>query len=208
MTTKDCYSDRFDRALVKAAAGFRGVRRKGSGIPYIAHLLQVCTTVTEHGGDEDQMIAALLHDYLEDVDGSTPEELEAEFGERVAAMVRALSDTIVRPKPAWGPRKTEYLQHLRYAPADVKLVSAADKLHNASTIVRDLRDPDVGQRIFERFSASRERTLWYYRGVVRALGHGWSGRLLDRLDETVDEMHRLAQAPRPPKDGEDPLPPA
>ena len=199
-----CYTERLDQALALAAEAFRHKRRKSTEIPYLAHLLQVMVTVAEHGGDEDQLIAAVLHDYLEDIEGSSAEDLAGRFGPRVAGMVAALSDTAVRPKPPWGPRKLQYLAHLRAAPAEVKLISAADKLHNARSIHRDLHA--VGTDVFDRFSASRARTLWYYREVVRSLASGWSHPLVDELEGVVHAVHQAAGEAPPGPDELDPIP--
>jgi (p)ppGpp synthase/HD superfamily hydrolase len=185
--TTPAYSERLDDALVLAASSFRSVLRKGTSTPYLTHLLQVMVTVGEHGGDEEQMIAAVLHDYLEDVDGSTEAELAARYSPRVARMVGALSDTDVRPKPPWRERKEAYLRHLRDEPAEVKLISCADKLHNARCIVRDLNA--VGAPLWDRFSAPREGTLWYYREVVEALATGWEHTLVGELRAVVEAMH-------------------
>jgi hypothetical protein len=188
-----CYSERLDRALVMAAASFRTRVRKGSSIPYVTHLLQVMVTVAEHGGDEDQMIAALLHDYLEDIPGASREHLAEAFGEDVASMVERLSDSTGQPKPPWEPRKRRYLAGLRTETPRVKLISAADKLHNARSILRDFRT--IGDEVFDRFAASREQTLWYYRQAVAALGEGWAHPLLDELREVVGTLHALAGEP-------------
>ncbi len=186
------YSERLDQALDLAAKAFRRVPRKGTKIPYLSHLLAVTVTVAEHGGDEDQLIAAVLHDYLEDIEGATAAGLEAQFGSRVARLVAGLSDTDVRPKPAWLERKRKYLAHLHTAAHDLKLISAADKLHNARCIRRDLGVS--GNAVWERFSATREQTLWYYREVVDALGDGWSSPVLDDLRAEVDALHAAAEA--------------
>jgi (p)ppGpp synthase/HD superfamily hydrolase len=178
-----CYSERLDQALALATVAFRDIRRKGTDIPYLSHLLQVMVTVAEHGGDEDQLIAAVLHDYLEDIDGSSAAELAAAFGDRVAGLVQGLSDTEVRPKPPWLERKQAYLAHLRSSPADLKLISAADKLHNARSIRRDLGR--VGDAVWDRFSGTREQTLWYYRELVEALADGWESALLAELRAEV-----------------------
>lgn len=183
------YSPLLDQAIALAADAFRPIIRKGSGVPYLTHLLQVLVTVGEHGGDEEQMIAAVLHDYLEDIESGTGEELELKFGPRVRRLVEALSDTTVLPKPPWKQRKVEYLAHLREAPAEVKLISAADKLHNARSILRDHRA--VGEEIWGRFSAPKNETLWYYASVVTALSHGWEHPLLDELAGAVDALHAL-----------------
>ncbi|MFK7999852.1 MAG: HD domain-containing protein [Polyangiales bacterium] len=189
MTESPQYSPRLDQAIALATDAFRPVIRKGSGVPYLTHLLQVLVTVGEHHGDEDQMIAAVLHDYLEDIESGSGEKLETKFGPRVRRLVEALSDTTVLPKPPWKERKVEYLAHLKEAPADVKLISAADKLHNARSILRDHRT--VGEEIWERFSAPKEGTLWYYASVVTSLSTGWSHPLLEELRRSVDELHQL-----------------
>ena len=186
------YSVHLDDALVLAASSFREVYRKGTTTPYLTHLLQVMVTVGEHGGDEDQMIAAVLHDYLEDVDGSTPQQLADRFNPRVARMVAALSDTQVRPKPPWRERKEAYLAHLRDEPAEIKLISAADKLHNARCILRDLAT--IGPAVWDKFSAPREGTLWYYRSVVDALAHDWNHPLVDELRDAVAQMADVKQS--------------
>ena len=187
MTDEPRYSERVDAALVMAADAFRHKSRKGSGVPYLSHLLQVATSVMESHGDEDQIIAALLHDYLEDIPGATTEELTERFGPRVCSLVEALSDSQTHPKPPWRERKERYLEHLRTTSDDVRLVSVCDKLHNASSILRDL--DEVGEQVWERFSATREQTLWYYRAVTEALADGWSHPLLTRLQAVVEQIH-------------------
>ena len=187
---REQYTPRLDDALQLAAAAFRKQVRKGSGIPYLMHLLQVMVTVGEHGGDEDQMIAAVLHDYLEDVPEATGEEVEARFGPRVRRLVEALSDTVETPKPPWEPRKVAYIEALRAEPPELKLISAADKLHNARSILRDLGE--LGDALWDRFTASKEQSLWYYRSVVDALAEGWSHPLVDELRAVVEAMHREA----------------
>jgi (p)ppGpp synthase/HD superfamily hydrolase len=185
------YSRLLDDALGFAADQFREKARKGTEVPYLTHLLQVMVTVAEHGGDEEQMIAALLHDYLEDIEGSDRRIVAERYGERVARLVEALSDTTVRPKPPWPERKQKYLDALAAEPHDVKLVSAADKLHNARCILRDHRT--LGDALWKRFTASREETLWYYRRAVEALATGWEHPIVDELREVVDALHRAVE---------------
>lgn len=182
------YSERLDQALGFVAAAFRRQVRKGSGVPYLSHLLQVAATVAEHGGDEEQIVAALCHDYLEDIEGAHRDELARRFGDRVARFVEALSDTTSQPKPPWKQRKVAYLERLRDEPPELKLISAADKLHNASAIVRDRRL--VGEAVWERFTPTRDETLWYYREVIVSLSSGWEHPLLEELRRVVDEMHQ------------------
>lgn len=190
------YGPKVGEALKLAADSFATRARKGSGVPYLTHLLAVATIVMEHGGDEDQIAAAVLHDYLEDIPGASIDDVRARFGERVARIVRALSDaTDADHKAPWRPRKVAYLVHLESAPDDVKLISAADKLHNARSIVADhLR---MGDAIFDRFTASKAETLWYYREVLIALSRGFSHPLLDELRAEVAKLHALAGVPLP-----------
>jgi len=191
------YSERVEDALVLAARAFRTRRRKGSEIPYLAHLLQVMVTVAEHGADEDQLIAAVLHDYLEDIPDASVEELSESFGERVASLVCRLSDSLrARNKAPWEQRKRQYLRNLASEPAELKLISAADKLHNAQSILRD--HALLGEGIWDRFSATREQTLWYYRCVLRALGQAWQHPLLEELEQVVRTLHDRAGEPFTP----------
>lgn len=182
------YDARLGEALKLAADAFVRTERKGTGVPYLSHLLAVTTTVMEHGGSPEQCMAAALHDYLEDIDGSAGPMIAARFGNEVARMVLALSDS-TRPgeKEPWKERKLRYLSHLRDADASVKLVSAADKLHNASSIVRDRAA--MGDAIFSRFTASKDETLWYYSEVLAALSHGWAHPILEDLRRTIDAMY-------------------
>ncbi len=183
------YSSSFDEAVALAVDAFRPILRKSTRVPYITHLFAVTALVGENGGDEEQMIAAMLHDYLEDIPGATAAELERRFGARVTRIVVALSDTMEHPKPPWRERKEAYLAVLAAKPAEIKLVCAADKLHNCRCIVRDVRTHGPG--VFERFRGRHDGTLWYYAELVRALGVGWSHPLLDELREAVAELQTL-----------------
>lgn len=181
------WGQRFDEALLYASQQHFGQIRKGNGCPYISHPLAVASLVGEYGGDEDQAIAALLHDLLEDC-SVTAAELEQRFGSAVAEMVVHCSDTTVRPKPPWKRRKQAYLASLAAVPARSRLVIAADKLHNAQCIVHDLARRSVGERIWSRFRARREDQLWYFRALVDELGRGWDHELLDELRRVVAQL--------------------
>jgi hypothetical protein len=155
--------------------------------------------VAESGGTEVQMIAALLHDYLEDIEGANPDDITIKFGPEVTKIVEALSDTTKHPKPDWEARKPKYLEKLRDEGGDVKLVSCADKLHNVQCIRRDLKKD--GERLWQRFSPEepkKEKTLMYYRDVLRALSsREWHDTLLDELEREVEELHNEADVPFP-----------
>jgi (p)ppGpp synthase/HD superfamily hydrolase len=187
------YSERLVEALTYAARLHREQVRKGSGVPYLTHLLAVAALVGEAGGDEDQMIAALLHDAVED-QGGQPRlaDIRERFGEDVARIVEGCTDSLAVPRPPWRERKEQYLKHLRTADARTRLVSLADKLHNARSIVADLRTQ--GPRALEKFTGKCDGALWYFRSLVETFGACGAHPLLDELDCTVQEMGRLAGA--------------
>ncbi len=183
---------RFRDALGLAAVLHADQVRKGSGIPYVAHLLTVAATVIEEGGSEDLVIAALLHDAAEDQGG--PEilaRIRSLYGESVAAVVEACSDTTETPKPPWRERKERYIAHLEAVPEGVLLVSLADKIHNARAILRDYRS--VGEDLWERFRGGRDGTLWYYETLAGAFERtGKYRRLAGEFRAVVDELVRVA----------------
>ncbi len=174
-----------------AIQDFRCIRRKGSTTPYLTHLFAVMSLVGEYGGDEDQLIAAVLHDWLEDIPGAKVAVLEERFGARVAGLVGGLSDSVGHPKPPWRQRKERYLSHLRNAPAELKLISAADKVHNCAAIRRDLGE--VGSAVFDRFTGGRDGTLWYYDEVALALAANWSHPLARRIALDAAGLRREAE---------------
>jgi len=188
-------SARFEDALLFAARLHRDQVRKGSEIPYLSHLLGVAALVLEHGGSEDEAIAALLHDAVEDQGGApTMQAIRERFGEAVAAIVAGCTDTDLMPKPPWRPRKEAYIAHVASASPPVRLVSAADKLHNARTILADYRRH--GDTVWERFSGRKEGTLWYYRALIQAFRAHGETPLLEELDRVVSEIERLAATSR------------
>ena len=184
-------STRFDEALVLAARLHAKQMRKGTSIPYIAHLLAVASIVLEQGGSEDEAIAALLHDAIEDQGGTPTRQLIRErFGEDVVEIVNGCTDTESMPKPPWRARKEAYIAHLADAPAPVRLVSAADKLHNARAILADYRA--IGETLWERFNGGKEGTLWYYRSLVMVLRNAERTPLVEELERVVSEIEMLA----------------
>jgi GTP pyrophosphokinase len=154
-------------ALDYAAAAHQHQTRKGAKIAYLSHLMGVASLVIEHGGDEEQAIAALLHDVVEDCGPDHAPLVRQRFGDRVADIVLACTDGVpdeAGQKPAWLERKQAYLRHLRHeATDDALLVSACDKLHNARAIAADAA---AGQAVFDRFTAGKDGTLWYYKSLL------------------------------------------
>jgi GTP pyrophosphokinase len=187
-------SRRFEEALTFATRLHANQFRKGNEVPYIAHLLAVAALVLENGGNEDEVIAALLHDAIEDQGGAaTREEIRKRFGDAVVNIVNGCTDAETMPKPPWRARKEIYLEHLRTASPSVRLVSAADKLHNTRTILNDYRA--FGEAVWSRFNGGKEGTLWYYREFIYALKAGHATPLLDELERVVLELERLSKEP-------------
>lgn len=182
---------RFEEALVFATQLHAEQTRKGTTIPYISHLLAVTAIVLENGGNEDEAIAALLHDAIEDQGGAaTREEIRRRFGNVVVAIVNGCTDAEVIPKPPWRARKETYIAHIRSASPSVRLVSAADKLHNTRTVLADYRV--LGDALWQRFNGGKEGTLWYYRAVTNALKNAGTNPIIEELERVVSELERLA----------------
>ena len=186
------YGEKFEEALTYAARLHRDQTRKATGIPYVTHLLAVAAIAGENGGTEDEVVAALLHDAPEDQGGEARlAEIRERFGAQVADIVAGNSDTYQEPKPPWRGRKERYVAHVACAPHSVRLVSAADKLHNARSVLADLRC--LGDDLWLRFNGGREGTLWYYRALVEAFRSAGSNPVVEELDRVVGELERLAR---------------
>lgn len=185
-------SDRFTNAIKLAAELHSDQLRKGTNIPYISHLLGVTSLVLEHGGNEDEAIAAMLHDAVEDQGGEkTLALINTQFGSNVANIVRGCTDSYETPKPPWRDRKEKYINHLTTASPSVLLVSNADKLHNARAILNDLRV--CGESLWQRFNGGREGTLWYYKSLASTFKELNNGALAGELNRVVNEIEHISQ---------------
>lgn len=177
----------YDEALVYASELHRTQVRKGSGTPYIAHLLSVSGRVLSAGGTEVQAIGGLLHDAAEDQGGqATLAKIKERFGRDVAQIVADCTDAWVEPKPEWRPRKEAYLSALPGKPATSLLVSLADKLDNAEAILNDYRD--IGDELWSRFTGGRDGTIWYYRSLSEIFAEVLPGALARQLAITVSHF--------------------
>ncbi len=184
-------TERYSDALRLAWKLHRSQLRRGTTIPYVSHLIGVSSIALEHGANEDEAIAALLHDAVEDAGGRpTLDMIRSRFGDTVAQIVDGCTDAYEDPKPEWKQRKIAYVAHLSTATASVRLVSASDKLHNARSILLDLRAH--GPALWSRFTAGREGSLWYYRSLVQAFAAHGSTPLVDELERTVSTIEALA----------------
>jgi (p)ppGpp synthase/HD superfamily hydrolase len=183
---------RFEEALLFATRLHAKQVRKATDTPYIAHLMSVTALVLEAGGDEDQAIAALLHDAPEDQGGEAVlDEIRRRFGERVALIVDGCTDTYQTPKPPWRARKEAYLRRLETEPAEIRLVALADKVHNARTIVIALQQD--GNSTWERFTGGKTGSLWYYRSLTAIFERTDPGLLSTELSHLTAEMERLTR---------------
>jgi (p)ppGpp synthase/HD superfamily hydrolase len=202
------FTDRLTRA-VDYARHLHIERRKGTGIPYMAHLFGVAALVMGEAGlsdfpvTEDMVVAALLHDAVEDHGGAARlEDIRQNFGSEVARMVRGLSDTLAEDpedKEEWEPRKAGYVERLRREPADVRLISAADKLYNARSILEDYRQ--IGADIWRRFHRSRDKQLWYYDALVDVFKETGKMRITEELERVVKELKDISAKDAGPGSG-------
>jgi GTP pyrophosphokinase len=194
---------RFEDALQYAFRAHAGQLRKGSSTPYVAHLLAVVALVLEHGGGEDEAVAALLHDAVEDA-GGLPRlaDIRQRFGAAVADIVAGCTDAEVTPKPPWLQRKERYILHISASPAAVHLVSCADKLHNARSLLEDYRR--IGPAVWGKFKGRRTGTLWYYCTLLLAYVKA-PPALREELQRVVAEVERLSADDPPDPWDEDAL---
>ena len=184
-------TNRFEEALNLTYCLHANQKRKCTQIPYIAHLLGVTALVLEDGGGEDEAIAALLHDAVEDQGGvETLDIIRDRFGERVAFIVEALTDSYEIPKPDWRVRKENYIAHLKAVPSDVRRVSLADKLYNARSILAALQTE--GDKTWMRFNGGEEGTLWYYQSLVSVFSMTGDDLMTSELARVVSEIKRFA----------------
>jgi (p)ppGpp synthase/HD superfamily hydrolase len=177
-------------------------RRKGTTIPFMAHLLGVASLVMGEAGrvpfpvTEEMVVAALLHDAVEDYGGASRlADVAHNFGPEVARMVEGLSDTLVEDpckKEPWEERKKGYLDRLRTEPLDVQLISAADKLYNARTVLDEYRV--IGPEVWKRFKRGRDLQIWYHRELLKSFKASGSNRIVDEFERVVDELERISAA--------------
>lgn len=198
-----CLSERFTQAVDYARVAHAAQVRKGSNTPYLYHLLGVASLVIEHGGSEDQAIAGLLHDVIEDCGEVHRDRVRVQFGDVVANIVSDCTDGTAEGKAKhldaeakrkdWVRRKLDYLEHLAKAEDTTLLVSGCDKLHNARAILSDLHNPNVGMSVFSRFTGGINGTLGYYHSLSEIFSKR-NVHVAGELDRTVALMHELASA--------------
>ena len=191
--TKTILTDKFETALVYATRLHATQKRKTSGIPYISHLLSVAALILEAGGTEEEAIAGLLHDAVEDQGGSeTREEIRQIFGDIVVAIVDGCTESDTYPKPPWEERKQQYLENLRSSSLSVRRVSLADKLHNARSLLSDWQQ--FGDVIWTRFNRGKEKTLWFYQTLVEVYQKTGSDWMTEEFTRVVSQLSVSSQS--------------
>jgi (p)ppGpp synthase/HD superfamily hydrolase len=202
MSNQETLSPRMIEALELAIKLHGHDTRKKCKVPYLAHVLNVCALVIQDGGDEDEAVAALLHDALEDKPEEINEEdINASFGRKVADIVRLCSDTERDfkggEKGPWRERKERYLNEVKQHDPALLRVTVADKIDNARAIIFDHKH--VGDAIWTHFKAGKEDQIWYYSEAMRVYREvGFSGPLLEELDALVEELKLIAGVTWPP----------
>jgi (p)ppGpp synthase/HD superfamily hydrolase len=193
-------TERFEAALVYAHQLHRHQTRKVNCTPYIAHLLSVTALVLEDGGSEDEAIAALLHDAVEDQGGqATREEIKQRFGDTVVAIVDGCTESDTIPKPPWRDRKQRYLEQLRQGSPSVRRVALADKLHNARTIVLDYRQQ--GENLWSAFTSGKDGLMWFYHSLLELYPPTDPSPMVGELRRVVEELEQLVEQPMNPPQG-------
>jgi (p)ppGpp synthase/HD superfamily hydrolase len=182
-------TQRFEQAFVYAFQLHAHQCRKGGTIPYISHLISVAALVLEDGGDEDAAIAALLHDAVEDQGGTAVRgEIQQRFGDRVLAIVDACTESDQVPKPPWKQRKLQALAQLRQAEPAIQRVMVADKLHNLRSIWADQQRQ--GNRVWERFNASRSEVLWFYGACLDVVRDRFNSPMVTELQAILSKLNQ------------------
>lgn len=182
-------TNKFEQALVYATQLHANQTRKVDKIPYISHLMSVSALILEAGGSEDEAIAGLLHDAIEDQGGkATREEIRQKFGETVVEIVDGCTESDITPKPPWKERKIQYIENIRNASDSVKLVSLADKLHNARSLLIGYQNQ--GDKLWDYFSGSKEDKLWFYGELLKIYKQGNVNFMTVELQRILKELRQ------------------
>ncbi|MEO8890843.1 MAG: HD domain-containing protein [Coleofasciculaceae cyanobacterium] len=183
-------TSRFEQALIYATRLHSQQTRKVTGVPYISHLLSVTALVLEAGGNEEEAIAALLHDAVEDQGGATTRaEIYDQFGEQIVAIVDDCTEFKSEIKPPWRERKLHYIEQLRVASPSARRVALADKLHNMRALLFDYRQQ--GEAIWSLFSTDKEGILWFYHTLLKMYREVAPSPMVEELARVVAELEQL-----------------
>lgn len=189
-------TNQFSQALQLAHRLHQDQNRKSGDVPYLSHLMGVSALVLRYGGTEEEAIAALLHDAVEDQGGQkTLKIIEKQFGNIVAHIVDGCSDSDIIPKPPWKERKLNYINHLRTTDEGTMIVAASDKLYNAEDCIRTYAI--IGEGLWDLFNPPREETKWYYQSLAEVFSSRKEEfpRLAPLFDETIRIINQLVALP-------------
>jgi (p)ppGpp synthase/HD superfamily hydrolase len=204
------YSDRINHAFAFAAKHHDQQVRKGTRLPYLTHPANVAVILTRYGQDEDTVVAGILHDVIEDCvrDGYTSETLRSRIGEKfgtdVLSTVLAVTECRIGPdgsELSYDERKSDYLRRLADAGDRARWVCAADKIHNASSVLADLRRTEFPESVWSRFKSGRDTPRWYRQVYQRLAEVGFQAPIMDELKsvaEALEQAAASAEAPKPP----------
>ncbi len=186
---------KIQKAIKRASILHLGQKRKSDGSPYIPHPYSVAFILSHYTTDEDLVVAGLLHDVLEDVDGYEKKDMAKEFGKRVARLVSDVSEDASLKKEkgeraSWVERKTKYLEHLKEAPSDSVMLSCADKIHNLSSLVEEYKEK--GDKIWEKFNAPKDKKIWYYEEVLKIAREKLDSEIVDELEALYDKAKNIS----------------
>jgi (p)ppGpp synthase/HD superfamily hydrolase len=177
----------FEAALVYATQLHAQQRRKVTHTPYIAHLLSVTALVLEDGGSEEEAIAALLHDAVEDQGGATTRaEIHRRFGSNVTAIIDGCTEPEQIPSMTWKEHKQLYLEQLRHGSPQVRRVALADKLHNARTLLINWRL--AGESIWSEFRGGKENVLWLHEALLELFHQKSNSWMVEELEQVIKEL--------------------
>lgn len=183
-------TEKFETALIYATRLHANQYRKVSNTPYISHLLSVAALVLEAGGTEEEAIAGLLHDSIEDQGGKqTREEIRQLFGEQIVTIIDGCTECDTHPKPPWQERKNKYLENIRQASPSIQKVSLADKLHNARSLLSDWQQH--GDIIWQQFKAGKTSTLWFYQQLLQVYQANGSSAMVEEFAHIVHNLHQM-----------------
>lgn len=178
----------FEKALIFATRLHADQTRKGDGTPYIGHLLSVTGLVIEDGGSEEEAIAALLHDAIEDQGGeATRRTILQQFGAEVTRIVEGCSEPFSSPKPPWKTRKLQYIAQLQNADESICRVSLADKLHNMRSLVKQYQQQ--GEVIWQAFHGGKEGTIWFYNELLDCYRSKINSPMLAELEKIITKTN-------------------
>ncbi|NIA18264.1 MAG: HD domain-containing protein [Actinobacteria bacterium] len=185
---------KIQKAINMAAEKHLGQKRKSTGRPFVVHPFSVGFLLSEFTHDEDIIAAGFLHDVLEDAKGYTFLDMKRDFGLRVAEIVKENSEDkypggIKNKKTTWETRKKKKLRQLKNAGRDALIVSAADKIHNLKSIIRNYEQ--FGEKLWKKFNAPPEKKYWYYREAVDVITKKLDGKIAKELKGVYGEALKM-----------------